>query len=120
MSSVLTETKTSRGGTTALMVALLTACVAFQLNASMLSPALVTMGEELQTDQASIGLSQTWFFTTAALFSLFLPRFSDVVGRKRILVGMMLLTAAGSVIAALAPDLKGIRIARLEWRAVVN
>jgi len=35
--------------------ALLTACIAFQLNASMLSPALVTMGNELHTDQAVIG-----------------------------------------------------------------
>jgi MFS family permease len=113
MSAVLDETKTTRGGTTALMVALLTACVAFQLNASMLSPALVTMGEELQTDQASIGLSQTWFFTTAALFSLFLPRLSDIVGRKRILVGMMLLTAAGSVIAALAPDVTWLFVGRI-------
>jgi MFS family permease len=71
----------------------------------MLSPALVTMGEELGTDPAAIGLSQTLFFTTAALFSLFLPRLSDVVGRKRILVIMMLLTAGGSVVAALAPNI---------------
>lgn len=65
--STLTEKATgTRGGAVALTAALLTACVAFQLNASMLSPALVTMGEELGTDQAAIGLSQTWFFTTAA------------------------------------------------------
>ena len=113
MSAVLHEAKATRGGTTALMVALLAACVAFQLNASMLSPALVTMGEELQTDQAAIGLSQTWFFTTAALFSLFLPRLSDIVGRKRILVGMMLLTAVGSVIAALAPDVTWLFVGRI-------
>jgi MFS family permease len=95
----------SRSGVIALTAPLLTACVAFQLNASMLSPALVTMGEELGTDPAAIGLSQTLFFTTAALFSLFLPRLSDVVGRKRILVIMMLLTAGGSVVAALAPNI---------------
>lgn len=104
MTATLTGTKTARGNTAALMTALLAACVAFQLNASMLSPALVTMGEELKTDQAVIGLSQTWFFTAAALFSLFLPRLSDIIGRKKILVGMMLLMAVGSVIAALAPD----------------
>ncbi|MFP3479906.1 MFS transporter, partial [Burkholderia sp. SIMBA_057] len=91
MSTLVTETKSSRSNVTALMVALLAACVAFQLNASMLSPALVTMGNELHTDQATIGLSQTWFFTAAALFSLFLPRLSDIVGRKKILVGMMIL-----------------------------
>ncbi|MEO8284575.1 MAG: MFS transporter, partial [Pseudarthrobacter sp.] len=86
-----TMTNTKTANVTALMVALLAACVAFQLNASMLSPALVTMGEELNTDQATIGLSQTWFFTAAALFSLFLPRLSDIIGRKKILVGMMVL-----------------------------
>ncbi len=104
---------TDRRNAAGLMIALLTACVAFQLNASMLSPALVTMGEELNADQASIGLSQTWFFTTAALFSLFLPRFSDVVGRKRVLVGMMLATAVGSMIAALAPNIGWLFVGRI-------
>lgn len=113
MTATIAETKTSRGNVTALMVALLAACVAFQLNASMLSPALVTMGEELNTDQAVIGLSQTWFFTAAALFSLFLPRLSDIVGRKKVLVGMMLLMAVGSVIAALAPDVTWLFVGRI-------
>lgn len=104
---------TGRRNVTGLTIALLTACVAFQLNASMLSPALVTMGEELQADQAAIGLSQTWFFTTAALFSLFLPRLSDVVGRRRVLAGMMVATALGSVIAALAPNIGWLFVGRI-------
>lgn len=99
--------------TAALMTALLAACLAFQLNASMLSPALVTMGEELGADQAAIGLSQTWFFTAAALFSLVLPRLSDIVGRKKVLVGMMALMGIGSVIAALAPDITWLFVGRI-------
>lgn len=113
MTTLISETKTTRGNVTTLMVALLAACVAFQLNASMLSPALVTMGNELHTDQAVIGLSQTWFFTAAALFSLFLPRLSDIVGRKKILLGMMLLMAVGSVIAAMAPDVTWLFVGRI-------
>ncbi|MEV8149510.1 MFS transporter [Arthrobacter sp. NPDC080073] len=113
MTTLINETKTNRGNVAALMVALLAACVAFQLNASMLSPALVTMGNELHTDQAVIGLSQTWFFTAAALFSLFLPRLSDIVGRKKILLGMMLLMAVGSVIAAMAPDVTWLFVGRI-------
>lgn len=113
MTALINEPKTTRGNVAALMVALLTACVAFQLNASMLSPALVTMGNELHTDQAVIGLSQTWFFTAAALFSLFLPRLSDIVGRKKILLGMMLLMAVGSVIAAMAPDVTWLFVGRI-------
>ncbi|UKA75613.1 uridine transporter UriT [Arthrobacter sp. FW306-07-I] len=111
--ATLAETKTGRGNIAALMTALLAACVAFQLNASMLSPALVTMGQELKADQALIGLSQTWFFTAAALFSLFLPRLSDIVGRKKVLVGMMVLMAVGSVIAALAPDITWLFVGRI-------
>ena len=113
MSATLTAPVTGRGNIAALMTALLAACVAFQLNASMLSPALVTMGEELNTNQAVIGLSQTWFFTAAALFSLFLPRLSDIIGRKKVLVGMMVLMAAGSVIAALAPDVTWLFVGRI-------
>ena len=66
-----------------LMVALLSACVAFQLNASMLSPALATIQKELNVSAAAVGLTQTAFFTAAALFSLFLPRLGDLIGAKR-------------------------------------
>lgn len=96
-----------------LMVALLTACVAFQLNASMLSPALLSMGQELKADQSVIGLSQTSFFTAAAVFSLFLPRLSDIVGRRRILVVMMVLMGLGSVVSALAPDVSWLFVGRI-------
>ncbi|ABY24920.1 multidrug transporter [Renibacterium salmoninarum ATCC 33209] len=57
-----------------LMVALLTACIAFQLNASMLSPALLSMGQELHTDQSVIGLTQTSFFNRGCgIFTLSCP-----------------------------------------------
>ncbi|WP_446680088.1 uridine transporter UriT [Cellulomonas denverensis] len=96
-----------------LMTALLAACVAFQLNASMLSPVLVTMADELGTDDASIGLSQTMFFTGAALFSLFLPRLSDIVGRKRVLTWMLAVMTVGTVLAALAPTVEVLYVARI-------
>lgn len=125
MSSVTTSTgstaSTGRTGTgltsggkslAALTAALLAACVAFQLNASMLSPVLVTISHELKTDDASVGLSQTMFFTLAALFSLFLPRLSDIVGRKRILIGMLLVMMLGSIVAALAVNLPMLYVGR--------
>ncbi len=67
-----------------LVLALLAAIFAFQLNASMLSPALKTMEGELSATAAEIGLTQTAFFTAAALFSLFLPRWGDLIGRLRL------------------------------------
>lgn len=91
-----------RKSVAAVMAALLLACLAFQLNASMLSPALVIMEKELGATSAVIATSQTAFFTAAALFALFLPRLGDMVGRRRLLVWMMILTAIGCVISALS------------------
>lgn len=97
----------------ALMTALLAACIAFQLNASMLSPALVTIEKELHTDSAAVGLSQTAFFTSAALFSLFLPRLGDIIGRKKVLAGMLIVMTAGCVVAALAPNIGVLFVGRI-------
>ncbi|WP_427005926.1 MFS transporter [Pseudarthrobacter sp. H2] len=96
----------------ALMVALLAACTAFQLNASMLSPALVTMAKELHTDEVSVGLSQTAFFTSTALFGLFLPRLSDIAGRRKILILMVAGMTVGAVLAAFAPNMEMLFVAR--------
>ena len=92
----------TKRSTAAVMTALLVACFAFQLNASMLSPALERMAKELKTTDDVIGLTQTVFFTAAALFSLFLPRLGDMIGRRKLLTGMMALTAVGCALSALA------------------
>lgn len=96
-----------------LMAALLVAIFAFQLNASMLSPALTTMQLELNTTAVEIGNTQTVFFTAAALFSLFLPRLADLVGRKKVLCSMLAITALGCVFSALAPNVEVLMIGRI-------
>lgn len=111
-----TTQKTDNGGAAsiaALMAALLVAIFAFQLNASMLSPALVTMQNELNTTADAIGLTQTVFFTAAALFSLFLPRLADLKGRKKVLSGMLALTGIGCLISAIAPNVTVLMIGRI-------
>lgn len=111
-----TESPSSRratGSVAALVAALLAAIFAFQLNASMLSPVLATMERELATTAAQIGLSQTAFFASAALFSLFLPRWGDLIGRKRLMIGLLLLTGVGSAVAALAPNVGVLSLGRI-------
>lgn len=108
-----TRPTTSVSGVVGLMVALLAAIFAFQLSASMLSPALATMERELDATSAEIGVTQTAFFASAALFSLFLPRWGDLVGRKRLMLGMLAVTALGSAGAALAPDVGTLGVARV-------
>lgn len=104
MSTVRSEKMLDEGGKSivALMAALMASIFAFQLNASMLSPALTTMERELNTSSSQISLTQTVFFTACALFSLFLPRLGDLAGRKKVLLGMLSITAIGCVVSALA------------------
>ena len=104
MSNSQMPPRMTTGSVFALVAALLAAICAFQLNASMLSPVLATMERELETTSAQIGLSQTAFFASAALFSLFLPRWGDLIGRRRLMIGILLVTMVGNVIAALAPN----------------
>ena len=96
-----------------IVLALLVAIFAFQLNASMLSPALATMERELNATTAEIGLTQTAFFTAAALFSLFLPRWGDLIGRRKVLIGMLAITAIGCAISAMAPSVTVLFIGRV-------
>lgn len=109
----MTTQARTRTNVASLMVALLAACLAFQLNASMLSPALVTMERELNASSTEIASTQTVFFTAAALFTLFLPRLGDLIGRRRVLVGMLVVMAIGCVIAALATNVPMLFIGRL-------
>ena len=102
-----------RPSVTVLMIALLSACLAFQLNASMLSPALVSIEEQLRVDAGAVANTQTAFFTSAALFALFLPRLADIAGRRRVLYGALLTMAAGCVVAALAPTIEVLFIGRV-------
>src|SRR5699024_855752 len=103
--AVVDPVDTRKGGLPLLMAVLVAAAVAFQLNASMLSPVLPPMAVELNTDEATVGLTQTAFFTGGALCGLFLPRLSDIVGRRKILLLMLSVMALGGVIAALAPNI---------------
>ncbi|WP_124039581.1 MFS transporter [Neoactinobaculum massilliense] len=97
----------------ALMTALMAAIFAFQLNASMLAPALTVMGQQLNATQAEIGVTQTGFFAAAALFSLFLPRWGDLAGRKKIMLGMLIATGVGCVVSALATNVTVLGIGRI-------
>lgn len=114
MSSVSrSEQRGAAPSVVALMFALIAAIFAFQLNASMLSPALATMERELATTSAQIGMTQTAFFAAAALFSLFLPRWGDLVGRKKIMIGMLVITGVGCVLSALAPGVGTLGVGRV-------
>src|SRR5690625_7724913 len=76
---VIDPVDTRKGGLPLLMAVLLAAAVAFQLNASMLSPVLTTMAHELNTVVAAVVLSQSAFFTGGAMVGLVFPSIYDLI-----------------------------------------
>lgn len=85
--------------------ALLVAVASFQLNATMLAPAVGDMARELGTDLSTIGLSSTVFTMVAALAGLFWPPLSDIIGRRRALLLSLGIMAAGSLLSTLATNI---------------
>lgn len=80
------------------LVSLILVVASFQLNATMLSPAVSDMAAELDTNVGVIGWSSTVFLAVAAALAIFLPPFSDLVGRKRILVVSVSVMLIGTLI----------------------
>lgn len=111
----MTSSHQTRSGpsVTTLMLALLSACLAFQLNASMLSPALVSIERQLNVTAGSVASSQSAFFIAAAMFALFLPRLADIAGRRRVLCAALMIMAVGCVIAAVATNIEMLFIGRV-------
>lgn len=95
-----------------LVAALIGAVVLFQLNATMLSPAVTDLGERLDAGADQVGLQATVFFLSAALFGVFLPRLSDIAGRRPVILAVVAVTNAGTVIGLLAPNIEVLYAAR--------
>lgn len=88
-----------------MLVALVLAVLGYQLNATMLSPALPDVIERLETTSGLVGLSQTLFFLFAAVGQVTLARLSDYRGRKPMMLLCGGLLIVGNIACALAPDI---------------
>lgn len=83
-----------------MVTALVTSVVSFQLNSSMLVPAIgdieATLGHGAYTDVAN------YFFLAGAIVSVVFTRWSDYVGRKRVLIATMLVMCVGTALCIVA------------------
>jgi len=88
----------------ATLTALLLGVIAFQLNASMVAPAVPEMARKLVSTPAMVGISQTLFFLVGGIAGIVLTRYSDHAGRRKILIYSLAVMSAGTVVAMLAPN----------------
>ncbi len=91
-------------GAAMLVAALMLAILAFQLNCSMISPALPEMAAQIHVSLADISQVSSLFFLSGSICGVVLSRFSDFFGRRNMLLLVMLLCSAGTLLSAVTHD----------------
>ncbi len=85
----------------------------FAMLQSMIVPVLTTIQAELDTDQATVTWVLTAYLLSASIATPLLGRVGDVVGKTRMLVITLVALAVGSVMAAFAPSIGWLVLARV-------
>ncbi|KHK96587.1 major facilitator transporter [Microbacterium mangrovi] len=102
-----------RGGRAVALVATLILCVlSYQLNASMLTPALPDMAKELGIDVGAVSQVSSLFFLAGAIGGIVLSRWSDFTGRRRALFIVLGILAVGTLLCLFAPNLPVLLVGR--------
>lgn len=83
-----------------MVTALVTSVVSFQLNTSMLVPAIGSIESAL--GPGAYTHVANYFFLAGAIVSVVFTRWSDYVGRKRVLLGAMIVMCVGTVLCIVA------------------
>jgi EmrB/QacA subfamily drug resistance transporter len=93
-------------------VVLAVAVAAYSLLQSLVIPVLGTIATELHTSQNTATWVLTAYLLSASIFTPIMGRIGDIYGKERVFVFTMVALAVGSLIAALAPNIGIMIIAR--------
>jgi MFS family permease len=85
----------------------------FTLLQSLIVPVLSTIEREFETDQATVTWVLTGYLLSASIATPLLGRVGDVVGKTRMLAVTLAALAVGSLMAALAPSIEWLIVARV-------
>ena len=86
--------------------------LSFSVLQSLVAPALSTIGGELDVATADASWILTAYLLSAAVLTPILGRLGDMVGKRRVLIIVLSLLLVGTLLAALAPNLIVLIIAR--------
>jgi predicted MFS family arabinose efflux permease len=93
----------TRSQTVFMVTALVLSVVSFMLNATMLSPAIRDINAHLGPN--AFGPISSYFYLAGAIANVVLIRWSDYLGRKRILIGVLILLCIGTVLCVVSTSL---------------
>ncbi|HEY1134389.1 MAG TPA: MFS transporter [Nocardioides sp.] len=105
--------RTLRGHWAVTFAVLTVAVSSFTLLQSMVVPVLGLIAVEMDTDMSTATWVLTAYLLSASIFTPLLGRVGDVVGKQKMLVVTMLALAVGSLVAALAPNIWVLVLARV-------
>ena len=86
---------------------------AFALLQSLVIPVLTTVQHELHTSQDTVTWVLTAYLLSASIMTPILGRVGDMTGKKRVFVATLVALAVGSLLAALAPSIGVMIVARV-------
>src|SRR3954471_13175869 len=101
-----------RTNTTLVVLYLSLGGLAYAVLQSLVAPALSTLGRELNATTESISWVITAYLLSASVLTPILGRLGDMVGKRRVLIGVLLALGVGTLLAALAPSLTVLIVAR--------
>ncbi|MFJ9566604.1 MFS transporter [Streptomyces fuscichromogenes] len=102
-----------RNSTRLTFAVLATGAGVFSMLQSLVAPALPTVQHALHTSQSTATWVMTAYLLSASVFTPILGRVGDLIGKKRTLVAVLLAVLAGCLVAALAPNIGVLIIARV-------
>ncbi|PJJ62431.1 MFS transporter [Compostimonas suwonensis] len=86
--------------------------LSFAVLQSLVAPALATIGGDLGVSTSDASWVLTAYLLSAAVLTPVLGRLGDMVGKRRMLIVVLALLLVGTVLAALAPNLGVLIVAR--------
>ncbi|KOX07561.1 MFS transporter [Streptomyces sp. NRRL B-3648] len=102
-----------RASTRLTFTVLATGAGVFSMLQSLIAPALPTVQHALHTSQSTATWVMTAYLLSASVFTPILGRVGDLAGKKRTLVAVLVTVLAGCLIAALAPTIGVLIVARV-------
>jgi len=100
----------SRSRTVFMVAALVLSVISFMLNATMLAPAIRDINSHLGHN--GFASMSSYYFLAGAIANVVLIRWSDYIGRKRVLLGILVLLCVGTVLCIVGTSLPVVVLGR--------
>ena len=101
-----------RPNSTLIVIYLALGGLSFAVLQSLVAPALSTIGRDVDASTSNVSWILTAYLLSASVLTPILGRLGDMVGKRKILIVVLSLLLVGTLLAALAPNLGVLIVAR--------